>query len=235
MNNSGALVFTIIVTIVVVGVVLLILAAAERKKATRAFAAEHGLTLTPRKGWKLGACGFDLFVAGYGRRWTDVMTGMWRSCPIVCADYQYTERSGNNGTTHYLSIVVIDLGCAMPAVTLTQRGALGRFASTALGAPGLRFESIALNERFDVESADPHVAYELIDARMIEALQACRPDTNVAFGPSHLLVWTPRRSVKQLPTLLDDAVSLAGHIPALVRRQYSTGAPPPGPAQEAVR
>ena len=234
MLDIGALVFTIILALVVGGVVLLFYAAAEAKRATRAFASQHGLTLTPRGGWKLGACGFALFTAGSVRRWTDVMAGMWRGCPITCADYQYTERSGNSSTTHFLSVVVIDLGCAMPAVTLKQRGALGRFASGALDAPGLRFESIAFNERFDVESSKPHVAYELIDARMIEALLACRPGTNATFGPSHLLVWTPRRSVKQLPALLDDAVSLAGHLPALVRRQYSTGAPPPGPPREAL-
>ena len=57
------------------------------------------------------------------------------------------------------------------------------FAEKSFGAPGIRFELIDFNDRFDVKSSDEAFAVELIDARMIETLLALDHAYGVVFGP----------------------------------------------------
>ena len=205
--------------------------AVQRTKATRTFAAAHGFTFTPKR-WSPDEAGeFDLYRRGNSRSWSDVMTGSWQGRPITYADYIYTVNSGRSTESYTFSTVMTDLGCQMPQVVVRSRGALGRFAEETVGAPGIRFESVAFNDRYDVHCAQQDVAIEAIDARMIEELLGAERGINVAFGPDRILVWSKRRSMKQLPALLDDAVAIAGHVPDVVLRQY--GAAPPVAAAAA--
>ena len=91
----------------------------------------------------------------------------------------------------------------MPQVTVSPRSALGALAERSVGAPGVRFESIDFNDRFDVQSSDDAFAVELIDAQMIETLLALDHGMHVVFGPEELMVYAHRKPVAEIGALFD--------------------------------
>ena len=225
--------FLIVICIALVIVLIAGYMTVLRARATSAFAAQHGLTFI-RHWTPDNAPEFPLFRMGNRRSWSDAMSGAWEGRQMTYADYQYTVSSGRSSSTYTFSIVLTDLGCQVPQVVVKSRSALGRLAEETVGAPGIRFESVDFNDRYDVHCGDQNAAIEVIDARMIETLLGCERGLNVAFGPQRILVWSKRRNMQQLPALLDDAVAVAGRVPAVLLQQH--GAPPPAavPSTDAV-
>src|SRR4029077_12390991 len=117
----------------------------------------------------------------------------------------YVVSDGKNQNTISSSNVVAVLGVQTHQVTVTPRGAIGSLAEKSVGAPGIRFESIDFNDRFDVQSSDPAFAVELIDAQMIETLLGL-DGYHVVFGPAYLMVYAHRRPVAEIGAIFDAAV-----------------------------
>ncbi len=214
--------FGILVVILVAGVVSY-LVAQQRVRDIRAFAAAHALIAKGNQ-WDLGDCGFSLFDKGNRRYWRNVMQGTWNGLPATYCDFSYVVQSGKSSETYSFSNVVSSLGMEMPWVTVSPRGMIGAFAERSVGAPGVRFESIDFNDRFDVQSSDDAFAVELIDAQMIETLLALDHGMHVVFGPDALMVYDHRKPVVEIPPIFDAAVAVTQRIPALVRDRY--GQPP---------
>jgi hypothetical protein len=208
------------VFVVVVGFVSYF-AGRQRIRDIATFAGAHGLNVIGND-WDLGDCGFPLFREGSRRYWHNVLRGQWNSLPVTYCDYSYVVSDGKNQNTVSFSNVIATIGVPMPQVTVSPRGAIGALAEKSIGAPGIRFESIDFNDRFDVQSSDDAFAVELIDAQMIETLLAIDHKYHVVFGPEYLMVYAPRRPVAEIGAIFDATALIAQRIPALVRAR--TGA-----------
>jgi hypothetical protein len=223
----------ILIIVAVVGVVSYFVAQ-QRVRDIGAFAAAHGLTVFGNS-WDLGDCGFGLFTSGNRRYWRNVLRGQWGGLPMTYCDYSYVVQSGRNSQTYAFSNAIWPLGMQMPWVTVLPRSALGALAERSIGAPGIRFESLDFNDRFDVHADEESFAIELIDARMIETLLGLDHRFHVVFGPDYLMVYAHRLPVAEIGAVLDATASVSQRIPALVRERFgveppAAGEPPPPPA-----
>jgi Protein of unknown function (DUF3137) len=188
----------------------------QRIRDIATFAAAHGLKVIGND-WDLGDCGFALFRAGNRRYWHNVLRGAWDGLPVTYCDYSYVVSDGKNQNTVSFSNVIATLGVQMPQVTVSPRSAIGAFAEKSIGAPGIHFESIDFNDRFDVKSSDDAFAVELIDAQMIETLLGLDHSYHVVFGPLYLMVYAHRTPVAEIGSILDATALITQRIPALVR------------------
>src|SRR5579864_4728839 len=203
------------VFVVVVGFVSYF-AGQQRIRDIATFAGAHGLNVIGSD-WDLGDCGFPLFREGSRRYWHNVLRGQWNGLPVTYCDYSYVVSDGKNQNTVPFSNVIATIGVRMPQVTVSPRGAIGALAEKSIGAPGIRFESIDFNDRFDVQSSDDAFAVELIDAQMIETLLGIDHGYHVVFGPEYLMAYTHRRPVAEIGAIFDATALIAERIPALVR------------------
>ncbi len=197
----------------------------QRIRDIAAFAGAHGLTVIGNE-WDLGDCGFAVFHAGNRRYWHNVLRGVWNGLPVTYCDYSYVVSDGKNQNTVSFSNVIATLGMEIPQVTVAPRSAIGALAERSIGAPGIRFESIDFNDRFNVQSSSDAFAIELIDAQMIETLLGLDHGFHVVFGPEYLMVYAHRRPVAELAAIFDATSAMAQRIPAIVRSQFADPSPP---------
>ncbi len=192
----------------------------QRVRSIKLFASLNGLVLMG-SGWDLGDCDFTLFNEGNRRYWRNVMRGPWGGLPVTYCDYTYVVSEGRSENTFSFSNVITILGMQIPHVTVSPRSVIGAFAERTVGAPGIRFESIEFNDRFDVHSSDESFAVELIDAQMIQLLLSLDHGCHVVFGPEYLMVYTHRRPVEEIRGIFDATVAVSRRIPDLVRERFS--------------
>jgi hypothetical protein len=188
----------------------------QRIRDIATFATAHDLTVIGNE-WDLGECGFSLFDAGNRRYWHNVLRGQWNSLPVTYCDYSYVVSDGKNQNTFSFSNVIANLPVPMPQVSVAPRSAIGALAERSIGAPGIRFESIDFNDRFDVQADDNAFAVELIDAQMILTLLGLDRGYHVVFGPEYLMVYAHRLTVAEIGAMFDAAALVVQRIPALVR------------------
>ena len=113
--------------------------------------------------------------AGNRRYWRNVLRGLWSglagrrtaTTPMSCRTARTRARSRSPN-------VIASPACSDAAGDVSPRGVLGALAENSIGAPGISFELIDFNDRFDVQSSDEAFAVELIDAQMIETLLESR-------------------------------------------------------------
>ena len=220
-----ALVFVLILAAVGTGVWLSYRAKQRRREALFGFATERGLEYSRVDPFALpSSYAFHLFGMGDGRGCENVLSGTWDGLPVREADYwYYTESSDSKGgrskSYSYFSVVVADLDCSVPRVSISKETLLTR-AAEHLGASDLDFESEEFNRMFKVTAQDPQVAYQLIDPRMMNWLLS----TGGAFGfevvGPNLLVYSHRRRPTELIPLFGSAQLFRDHIPRLVRTEY---------------
>jgi hypothetical protein len=212
------------IVVAVVGVVSYF-AGQQRIRDIAAFATAHGLTVLGSD-WDMGDSGFSLFEAGNRRYWRNVLRGQWSGLPVTYCDYSYVISDGKNQNTVSFSNVIASPGVQwMPQVTCSPRGVIGALAEKSVGAPGIKFESIDFNDRFDVQCSEGSFAVELIDAQMIETLLALDPSYHVVFGPVDLMVYAHRKPVAELGAMFDAAALITQRIPAIVRAQPASSPP----------
>jgi hypothetical protein len=191
----------------------------QRIRDIATFASAHGLTVMGND-WDFDDCGFSLFGQGNRRYWRNVLRGPWSGLTATYCDYSYVVGDGKNQRTVSFSNVIATLGVPWTSqVSVAPRSAIGELAENIVGAPGIRFESIAFNDRFDVRCTDQAFAVELVDAQMIETLLGLDPDYHVVFGPEYLMVYAHRKPVAEIGAMFDATALIAQRIPALARAQ----------------
>jgi hypothetical protein len=206
----------------------------KRREALFVFASQHGLEYSRQDVWSLDrSYGFALFGKGDGRGCENVLTGRWEALPLREADYWYYDetsdgRGGHSRSYKYFSVIVADLTCALPHMSIERENVMTRLADH-LGFHDIEFESEQFNRAFRVSSGDRAFAFRLIDARMMQwLLQAGEGFSFEVLGPN-LLVSSPRRRPADLPPLLEVAAAFDTHIPELVRREDAIAAEPAAP------
>jgi hypothetical protein len=188
----------------------------QRIRDIATFAAAHSLTVLGSD-WDIDDRGFALFRAGNRRYWRNVLRGQWNGLAAMYCDYSYVVSDGKNQNTVSFSNAIATLGMQTPQVTVSPRSAIGALAEKSIGAPGIRFESIDFNDRFDVQCEDHAFAVELIDAQMIETLLGLDHGYHVVFGPGDVMVYAHRLPVAEIGALFDATALVVQRIPALVR------------------
>ena len=184
--------------------------------------------------------GFALFGKGDGRGCENVLTGRWEGLPLREADYWYYDetsdgRGGHSRSYKYFSVVVADLPCALPHVSIERENVMTRMADH-LGFHDIEFESEQFNRMFKVKAQDREFAFKLLDARMINWMQSTGGHFGFEVNGPSLLVWSNRRPPTELIPLLGCAKLFCDHIPRLVWTQYgTTPARPDDPAATEER
>jgi hypothetical protein len=193
------------------------------------FAAQHGLQYSRQDPYSLDECyGFALFRKGDGRGCENVLTGVWEGLPIREADYWYYDetsdgRGGRSRSYHYFSVIVAELPCDVPHVSIERENLLTRFADH-LGFTDIQFESEEFNRMFRVAANDREFAFKLVDARMMQWLLLTGGHFSFEVLGPNLLAYSSRRTAPELGPLFVAAAGFTAHFPRLVQTQYGLGA-----------
>jgi hypothetical protein len=219
-----------IVFLCVIGIVAFLgwRAKQARREAAALFALQQGMQFSAADPYDIPATyGFHLFGLGDGRGCENVMTGEWHGLPEKEADYwYYTESSDGKGhrtkTYHRYSIVVADLACVVPHVSVEKEDLLSKVTGH-LGFHDIEFESEAFNRMFQVKAQDRAFAFKLLDARMIRWLESLDGRFGFEVDAANLLVWSGKRRATELIPLFGCARLFCDHIPRLVWNEYGSG------------
>ena len=198
----------------------------KRRQDLAALALQRGFQFSAADPFGLVGYDFHLFRMGDGRGCENVMWGTWQDLPVREADYRYyTESSDGKGhrsrTYHRFSVVLADLSCELPDVSV-EREDMGSWVASHLGFHDIEFESEQFNRMFKVKSKDREFAFKLLDARMINWLHSTGGQFGFEVSGPNLLVWSNRRRPTELIPLFGCAQMFCDHIPRLVWTQYGT-------------
>lgn len=112
---------------------------------------------------------FGALSAGHARKGYNVLHGSRGGRMIMAFDYRYTTGSGKNRHTHHLSAVVLSVEGRFPELVIRPENLLDKLAAI-VGMDDIDFESHEFSRRFCVKSRDRKLAYDIVDARMMDYL-----------------------------------------------------------------
>jgi hypothetical protein len=162
----------LIVVMVVVGFVQ----AKKRREGLAAFATSRGWTYTESDPSLLGRFEGEPFGVGDDRQAFNVLRGTAHDRPFVVFDYSYVTTSTStdaNGhtktdrTTHVFSVVAVNTGVVMPALSVEPEGMVSRFWGRLTNSD-IELESEDFNRAFRVTCPNRRFASDVLHPRMME-------------------------------------------------------------------
>ena len=167
---------------------------------------------------------FDLLSKGDGRGVENVMWGTWQDIECRLFDYWYYEEStdakGGTSRTYYrFDCVLMPIAADCPRLTIDRENMLSRLAD-ALSFHDIQFESETFNRAFKVNCEVPKFANDLIDARMMEWLQATGSGHAYEALGNRVLVAGPKIDPQAFTELLGVARGFVQHVPKVVSSLY---------------
>src|SRR5437867_4475666 len=98
--------------------------AVRRQNRIRRFAKEHGLLYASGDPQRLADREFRLLRLGDGRRCEDSVWGLWNGVQVTEAEFSYwkTDRDGSQGHRHLFSVAAVEVGSAVPFVSIRETG-----------------------------------------------------------------------------------------------------------------
>lgn len=188
MSVSGVLWFMAVAfAILVVGVVVSVVQHRAKTQRMHLFAHQNGWQFLRADNALARRYTGAPFGRGSSRRAIHVVTGPHRGTRFVAFEYQYTERSGDDSTTHRFTVVAIDLPAHRPRLEVTRETRTSRFLGR-FGLRDLQLEDERFNHTFRVSTDHDRFAYDVLDPPMVEWLLA-RGSYPFRFGGDHLLTW----------------------------------------------
>lgn len=190
--EAGSPVVFVSILLLVASATLAILAGRRLAHLERAawlrYCTAHGWTYTPvdrarPKQWP----DVPPFGIGNDRKATDVVTGSHKGLAFEAWTYQYTVQHGKSSTTYRHRVGVVPMPRAAPGLTITKETA-GHKLYDALGGEDIDFESDEFSSSYWVRCKDRRFAYDVIDARMMEALMGWGTADTWMWNGSTLLV-----------------------------------------------
>ena len=162
--------FLVLATVlVVVGLVQ----ARKRREELSTYAATRGWRYLERDDSLVHRFSGAPFGRGHDRRATNVLLGVWDGRPMVAFDYQYDETTGTGEdrrtTTYRYSVMVLNTGAVMPALSVTPQGFVSGFLGRVTNRD-IELESEEFNEAFLVTSEHRKFASDVLHPRMMEVL-----------------------------------------------------------------
>lgn len=172
------LVFVLFVVVIVGAVVFGYLQAKKRREGMAAFARSRGWTYTEQDDSLLDRFEGEPFGVGQDREAVNVLRGTAHGRPVVVFDYSYvttrtsTDANGNTRTdrdTHPFSVVVMNTGAVMPALSVAPEGLVSRFLGRLTNSD-IELESEDFNRAFRVTCPNRRFASDVLHPRMMELL-----------------------------------------------------------------
>jgi hypothetical protein len=162
--------------LVVVAVVVGWLRAKRRREGFAALAAGRGWTYTEQDQTLLDRFAGAPFGEGEDREASNVLRGTSDGRPFVVFDYRYvttsttTDAEGHTRTerhTHPFSVVAVNAGAVMPALSVTPEGMFSRFYGRLTNSD-IELESEDFNRAFRVTCPNRRFASDVLHPRMME-------------------------------------------------------------------
>jgi hypothetical protein len=216
--------FGLVVALMIVIVVVSFVAAKRRREALSALAVQRGWSYAPSDDRWVSAFDGAPFGLGHDRRAGNVLNGRYDGRSFVAFDYRYsttettTDAQGHTQThteVHPYSVVALDTGVALPTLSVTPEGFLGRMVGR-LTNTDIELESEEFNRAFTVRADDRKFATDVLHPRMMEYLLRI-PDRGWRFSDRWLLAIRPgRHSVAELDARLTDLDGILDLVPGFV-------------------
>jgi hypothetical protein len=188
------LIFVLFIVVIVGAVVVGYLQAKKRREGMSAFAASRGWTYTETDPTLVDRFEGEPFGTGEDREAANVLRGTAHGRPIVVFDYSYvttrttTDANGHTRTdrdTHPFSVVVMNTGAVMPALSVAPEGMVSRFFGRLTNSD-IELESEDFNRAFRVTCPNRRFASDVLHPRMMELLLQ-HPDSAFRFDRSWVL------------------------------------------------
>ncbi len=173
-----ALSFVLFVIAIIGAVIFGFVQAKRRREAMAAFAASRGWTYSESDPTLVDRFEGEPFGVGEDREATNVLRGTAHGRPMVAFDYSYvttsttTDSEGRSRTerhTHPFSVVVVNTGAVMPALSVTPEGMISRFFGRLTNSD-IELESEDFNRAFRVTCPNRRFASDVLHPRMMELL-----------------------------------------------------------------
>ena len=171
-------VFLLFLVAIVGAVVFGYVQAKRRREGMAAFAAGRGWVYSESDASLLERFEGEPFGVGEDREATNVIRGTAHDRPMVAFDYSYvttstsTDANGHSRTerhTHPFSVVAVNLGAVMPALSVTPEGMISRFFGRLTNSD-IELESEDFNRAFRVTCPNRRFASDVLHPRMMELL-----------------------------------------------------------------
>ena len=207
-----------------VGVVIAIavfsyLAEKKRREAIMRWAASNGWSYTGEDGRWVDAWRGDPFDEGHSRKAANVLEAEVGGRRAVVFDYSYKVTTSNGKTTttttYEFSIYAQQLPAALPDMSIEPEGLWDK-AVKLFGAQDVELESVEFNDRYRVKADDPKVAYDVLNARTMEALLAVGGLDIRIQGPWIVAVDRGDLDVLRIPGRIEVLSGIVDRVPSFV-------------------
>ncbi|RNL59970.1 DUF3137 domain-containing protein [Nocardioides marmoriginsengisoli] len=203
------------------------LAAKKRREEFSAMAAARGWTWVERDDRFVDRFSGSPFGTGDDRKALNVVTGPYDGRPMVAFDYSYTTtetstdaqgRTSTRTVTHPFSVIALDVGVALPELSVSPEGFFGRLVGRLINND-IELESEQFNRAFTVHCPDRKFATDVLHPLMMEYLLTV-PDLSWSFRDGGLVAITSgQHSMASLDATLTAIDGILDRIPPFVRQQ----------------
>lgn len=203
----------------------------RRRAATPSVATSLGLLAESSGGSPLPPLpALSLTTGGTDHRAENVMSGRVGDGRVWVFDYSYrtehtyTDSTGRTRTMHRdhdFSCALVELPAALPALRMAREKAFSGVAGR-LGFGDIKLGDREFDRRFNIETAAPQVASELIDPSVRQWLLSLEDAPVFEVANRWLVAYDGQRRMEELGPLLDSAVGLRDHLPRQVMASERT-------------
>ncbi len=204
----------------------------KRRQRLQQFAQSNGWTFVARDDTQCTRWQRAPFNDGFDHRATNVMWGKHKSHDMLAFDYTYKTRStdgqGNSTTqTHHYRVCALALPTFLPLLEVGPENVLTRLGA-AVGVHDIELESEDFNRRFRVNADDRKFAYDVLSARVMQALMNL-PTFHWRIDGNSILSWdTGVGDPADLVARLSVLTTVVDGIPDFVWRDNGLAPAPPG-------
>jgi hypothetical protein len=217
--------FLIVIVVAIAAIWIGLYLKAKRRQEMQAFALKNGLQFATEDPFQILGWPFELFKRGDGRGVENVAWGPWQGNQgvTVCDYWYYDESTDSEGrrsrSYRRFSCATLEVPAAFPHLEVAREGVFSRLADH-LGFEDIELESPEFNRRYNVKAKQRKVAYDVLDARMIEWLVAF--DQGLAFElvGNRVLAYSKKRKPSELVPLIGTLVMFQERVPRVAWRLY---------------
>jgi Protein of unknown function (DUF3137) len=221
------LVFVGFIALMAVVLVVGYLQAKRRREGFAGYAASKGWTFAEQDQTLLDRFEGAPFGTGEDREASNVMRGTSHDRPMVVFDYAYvttstsTDAEGHTTTdrdTHAFSVMAVNTGAVLPALSVTPEGMVGRFFGRLTNSD-IELESEDFNRAFTVTCPNRRFASDVLHPRMMELLLQW-PELAWRFDADSLLAIRPgKHDVTEVEAKLAALDAILDTVPDFVWRE----------------
>jgi hypothetical protein len=221
------LIFGGFVVLMVVVVVVGYVQAKRRREGMAAFAAGRGWSYSESDSSLLDRFVGEPFGVGEDREAINVLRGTAHDRPVVVFDYSYvttstsTDANGNtktDRTTHPFSVVAMNTGAVMPALSVAPEGVVSRFFGRLTNSD-IELESEDFNRAFRVTCPNRRFASDVLHPRMMELLMQW-PELAWRFDADSLLaIRSGSHDVAEIDAKLAALDAILDNVPEFVWKE----------------